>query len=161
MAGPPVAQLNRSENRTPVPLSFQPITIGANVALQEPLTRRGKGPGLLLITSAKYGGRQARSDGGVQKTLDPEPLQKWAEEGFVVVEVKVIDDATDAGREAFRESLTTALEAFKTSTATLENLVNPNSLGPNSLGVISRSSFSELSGPSEIDGAHGNKRTVN
>ncbi|PQE30157.1 carboxymethylenebutenolidase protein [Rutstroemia sp. NJR-2017a WRK4] len=146
MADLPVAQLNPSENRTPVPLSFHPITIDANVALQEPLTRRGIGPGLLLITPAKYGGREARNDGGVQKTLDPEPLQKWAEEGFVVVEVKVIDDATDAVREAFKESLAAALGAFKTSTAKCTD--------PHSLGVISRLSFSELSGPSEINGAH-------
>ncbi|PQE05661.1 carboxymethylenebutenolidase protein [Rutstroemia sp. NJR-2017a BBW] len=145
MADPPVAQLNPSENRTPIPLSFHPVTIDANVALQEPLTRRGIGPGLLLITPAKYGGREARNDGGVQKTLDPEPLQKWAEEGFVVVEVKVVDDATDAVREAFKESLTTALEAFKTSTAKCTD--------PHKLGVIMV--------PSELEGAHGNRRTMN
>src|SRR3954463_6305789 len=118
MADPSVVESNHSEDRTPFSsLSFQPITVDANVALQEPLTRRGIGPGLLLITSAKDSGRKTRKDAEVQKNLDPEPLQKWAEEGFVVVEVKVIDDATDAGREAFRDSLTTALEAFKTATA--------------------------------------------
>jgi carboxymethylenebutenolidase len=134
MADPSVIESNDTEDRTPFPsLSLRPITIDANVALQEPLTRRGIGPGLLLITSAKYSGRKARTDGDVQKTLDPEPLQKWAEEGFVVVEVKVIDDTTDAGREAFGESLTTALEALKISTAKCTN--------PHSLGVISRLSF--------------------
>ncbi|KAM3084584.1 hypothetical protein ACMFMG_001314 [Clarireedia jacksonii] len=124
MADPSAVHLNHSEDPShSTSLSFQPITIDANVALQEPLTRRGIGPGLLLITSAKYGGRK---DGDVQKSLDPEPLQKWAEEGFVVVGVKAIDDATDTGRRAFTQSLARALEAFKTSTA---KCTNPNILG--------------------------------
>ena len=77
----------------PAPLpSASRIQVAPNVGLQPPLSRRGKGPALLIITPGEYTGRNAATP---VKTLDPEPLQKWAEEGFAVVEVKVqLDDQT-------------------------------------------------------------------
>jgi carboxymethylenebutenolidase len=71
-------------------LEFKPVQISENVTLQTPLSRLGKGPGLILLVSGNY---QSRSSTDITKTLDPEPQQKWAEEGFAVVEVKV-DPAT-------------------------------------------------------------------
>ena len=71
----------------PAPLpSAKPIQIGSNVVLQPPLSRRGRGPALLIITPGEYTGRDGS---GSKRILDPEPLQKWAEEGFAVAEVKV------------------------------------------------------------------------
>ena len=67
-------------------LSAKPISVATDVLLQTPLSRRGKGPGLLLIVPNNY---QGRISADFNKTLDPEPLQKWAEEGFAVVEVRV------------------------------------------------------------------------
>jgi hypothetical protein len=54
--------------------------------LQLPLSRRGKGPGLLIFVPKTY---TASALGSGQKTLDPEPIQKWAEEGFTVVQIAV------------------------------------------------------------------------
>jgi carboxymethylenebutenolidase len=71
-------------------LAFRPRHMADNVSLQNPLSRYGKGPGLLLLVPKDY---KSRSSTDITKTLDPEPQQKWAEEGFAVVEVKV-DPAT-------------------------------------------------------------------
>lgn len=67
-------------------LEFKPVRLSENVTLQTPLSRLGKGPGLILLVSKDY---NSRSSADITKTLDPEPQQKWAEEGFAVVEVKV------------------------------------------------------------------------
>ena len=81
--------LHSSESK-PIPIpSAKPIQVAPNVILQPPLSRRGDGPPLLIINPSNYTGRKV-SD--YKKTLDPEPLQKWAEEGFAVVEVKVGSD---------------------------------------------------------------------
>lgn len=73
-----------------VPLpSAKPVQLGPSIVLHPPLSRRGEGPALLIITPSEYTGRNAND---LKETLDPEPLQKWAEEGFAVVEVKVGSD---------------------------------------------------------------------
>ncbi|KAH7390114.1 hypothetical protein BKA64DRAFT_113621 [Cadophora sp. MPI-SDFR-AT-0126] len=66
-------------------LSAKPISVATDVLLQTPLSRRGEGPGLLLIVPKTY---QGRNSADANKTLDPEPLQKWAEEGFAVAEAR-------------------------------------------------------------------------
>jgi len=58
------------------------ITLSENVVLQPPLTRRGTGPGLItFLPSSSFAARTGK------KPLDPEPVQKWAEEGFAVLGV--------------------------------------------------------------------------
>jgi carboxymethylenebutenolidase len=69
-------------------LTTKPHCVADNVTLQTPLSRRGIGPGLLVLVPSAYCGT---SSGTSSKTLDPEPLQKWAEEGFAVIQVKVAD----------------------------------------------------------------------
>lgn len=64
--------------------SFSPTTLAANVRLQRPLSRRGNGPGLMIFLAGPYSSPKVPA-----KCLDPEPLQKWAEEGFAVVEVMI------------------------------------------------------------------------
>lgn len=89
--------------QVPLP-SANPIHLNANVVLQPPLSRRGKGPGILIFMPSGYKGRDTNDF----KTLDPEPLQKWAEEGFATVQVKVesdyqgFEDACDKGVEALK-----------------------------------------------------------
>jgi carboxymethylenebutenolidase len=97
--------VDSSESKT-VPLpSAKPVQIGSNVVLQPPLSRRGKGPALLIITPGEYTGR----DGNVlKKILEPEPLQKWAEEGFTVAEVKV-----GSHFESFLDGCQKGIEALK------------------------------------------------
>ncbi|KAK3354012.1 hypothetical protein B0T25DRAFT_545828 [Lasiosphaeria hispida] len=57
-----------------------------NISIQPPLSRRGTGPGLILIVSDDLNLR------GHDKTLDPPPLQKWAEESYAVGQILVGDD---------------------------------------------------------------------
>jgi carboxymethylenebutenolidase len=59
----------------------RPQRISPHVTLQAPLSRRGRGPGLVLVLD-HYAAIEAS-----EKHLDPPPLQKWAEEGFAVVQV--------------------------------------------------------------------------
>ena len=98
-------EVDSSENK-PVPLpSAKPVQLGHNVLLHAPLSRRGKGPALLIVTPSEYLGHKA---GDPKKTIDPEPLQKWAEEGFAVVEVKV-----GSSFQTFKDGCTTGIEALQ------------------------------------------------
>ena len=51
------------------------------LTLQPPLSRRGRGPGLILLLDPTQPYHRST------KTLDPPPLQKWAEEGYAVAQV--------------------------------------------------------------------------
>jgi carboxymethylenebutenolidase len=71
------------------PLPNAPVVaVAEHIAIQPPLTRRGTGPGLILVVSANA--PLGRSD----KTLDPPPQQKWAEEGYAVAQIVLAGDAT-------------------------------------------------------------------
>ncbi|KAK9343427.1 hypothetical protein V1522DRAFT_413190, partial [Lipomyces starkeyi] len=52
-----------------------------NAVLQPPLSRRGHGPGLVIIIP------ETHCDISCKVTLYPHPMQKWAEEGFAIVRV--------------------------------------------------------------------------
>jgi carboxymethylenebutenolidase len=64
--------------------SAKPVQLGdtGKIVVQPPLSRCGQGPGLLLLRPATYAGYQQQST-----SLDPEPLQKWAEESFAVAQI--------------------------------------------------------------------------
>jgi carboxymethylenebutenolidase len=66
-------------------------TISPSLTIQPPLSRRGKGPGIILVLD-HYALLQ-NSD----KHIDPPPLQKWAEEGYAVAQVLVPGKAEDGG----------------------------------------------------------------
>ena len=68
-----------------------PQEISPHLTLQPPLCRRGHGPGLILVVD-----HYALLDKS-EKSLDPPPLQKWAEEGFAVVQIQVPGNADDGG----------------------------------------------------------------
>ena len=68
-----------------------PQQISPHLTLQPPLSRRGKGPGLILVLD-----HYALIEPS-EKHLDPPPLQKWAEEGFAVVQVLVPGKVEDGG----------------------------------------------------------------
>ncbi|KAE8441717.1 hypothetical protein EG329_004503 [Mollisiaceae sp. DMI_Dod_QoI] len=57
-----------------------------NAMVQLPLSRRGRGPGLLIFLPKDY---SPQKKNGKIESLDPEPLQKWAEEGFSVVQLTI------------------------------------------------------------------------
>lgn len=59
--------------------------ITPNITLLEPLSRRGYGPGLVILVSesgAVDGVSATRIENGI-----PGPLMKWAEESYTVVEI--------------------------------------------------------------------------
>ncbi|KAL7934103.1 hypothetical protein V8C35DRAFT_303207 [Trichoderma chlorosporum] len=69
----------------PPPPSAPSSVLGPSSVLQPPLTRRGSGPGLVLILPSPSAIPQLGPD--TKRPLDPEPLLKWAEEGFAVVAI--------------------------------------------------------------------------
>lgn len=60
------------------------VDLSPHVVIQPPLSRCGHGPGLVLIRPLCYATCQQQN-----KTLDPEPLKKWAEESFTVAQITV------------------------------------------------------------------------
>ncbi|EIM79786.1 uncharacterized protein STEHIDRAFT_135598 [Stereum hirsutum FP-91666 SS1] len=79
----------------PVPLPSAPLQIiseSPSIVLQPPLTRRGTGPGL-IVTLPPSLSLQPNPKG---KPLDPEPVQKWAEEGFAVVGITATETELEA-----------------------------------------------------------------
>ena len=65
-------------------LSSAPVNLSPYVTIHPPLSRCGHGPGLILIRPVCYVTCQQQN-----KTLDPEPLKKWAEESFTVAQITV------------------------------------------------------------------------
>lgn len=82
--------------------SAKPYKVSEGIQIQPPLTRRGHGPGLVLLIPE---GIDTKFH---EKTLDPPPLQKWAEEGWAVAEIRVSND--DSG---FQKRLNDALAALQ------------------------------------------------
>ncbi|KAF2682617.1 hypothetical protein K458DRAFT_306646 [Lentithecium fluviatile CBS 122367] len=72
-----------ASSQNPTQSQPQPQSISPHLTLQPPLSRRGHGPGLILVVD-HYAALSAS-----EKSLDPPPLVKWAEEGFAVVQVMV------------------------------------------------------------------------
>ncbi|KAF7354940.1 hypothetical protein MSAN_01408900 [Mycena sanguinolenta] len=82
---PPQLYDPNSPDEQPVALPSAPqITLAEGVILQSPLTRRGTGPGLIAFIPPDSTLNLSPKSGD-DKPLDPEPVQKWAEEGFAVV----------------------------------------------------------------------------
>ncbi|CRL25915.1 unnamed protein product [Penicillium camemberti] len=62
------------------------VTLAPNVTLQPPLSRRGHGPGLIVIDPG-YDLPYIPSAELPSTTLDPVPQYKWAEEGYAVLRI--------------------------------------------------------------------------
>ncbi|KAI0424345.1 hypothetical protein F5Y09DRAFT_324606 [Xylaria sp. FL1042] len=110
------------KEEAPVPLPSAPIIqLAGSATLQPPLTRRGYGPGLIIITPGDPlspsvpKGQQEGSDGpGSQdiKTLDPLPQKKWAEEGYSVVQIDPSGNQGEGGWD-IATALSQAIEALE------------------------------------------------
>jgi carboxymethylenebutenolidase len=88
---------------TAAPPVRPPIILTPDITLQSPLSRRGHGPGLVLVVD-----HYAALDESATN-LDPPPLQKWAEEGFAVAQIKVPGRVGEGGEFPLER----ALEALK------------------------------------------------
>lgn len=73
-----------SDNETSAPsLPNSPLEIiSPYCSVQPPLSRRGAGPGLIVLLPSPED-----IEPSSHRPLDPEPVQKWAEEGFAVAAV--------------------------------------------------------------------------
>jgi carboxymethylenebutenolidase len=82
--------------------SAKSVVLGPGITIQPPLSRLGHGPGLIILTPTT----SSKSASGPDYLS---PLQKWAEEGFAVVELQVaFVDSTGS----VEKSLDVALDAL-------------------------------------------------
>jgi len=72
--------------------------------VQPPLSRRGKGPPLILLILDHL------DLSGHAKTLDPPPLKKWAEEGYAVAQLRF---SADDKLSSIQRSIKTAVEDLR------------------------------------------------
>jgi carboxymethylenebutenolidase len=74
---------------SPPPLPKTKLTgIKPGITILDPLSRRGEGPGLLVLVE-ESGVLGDASDTRIERGI-PCPLMKWAEEGYTVVEITQI-----------------------------------------------------------------------
>jgi carboxymethylenebutenolidase len=65
-----------------LPLPSAPVIQATpSVTIQPPLSRAGKGPGLIILIDQECATKAST------ESIDPPPLQKWAEESFVVAQI--------------------------------------------------------------------------
>lgn len=80
-------------SKPPPPLPVTEITaIVPGVSLLRPLSRRGFGPGVIILTSDL-------EDSLAIKEGVPAPMLKWAEEGYTVIEIQAKALTTSTGKE--------------------------------------------------------------
>ncbi|KAI1742391.1 hypothetical protein F4680DRAFT_31023 [Xylaria scruposa] len=113
------------KEETPVPLPSAPIVhLAGNATLQPPLTRRGYGPGLIIITPGDPPSTERTPNEGQEKSdkpdsaktnpLDPLPQKKWAEEGYAVVRLNFEDGKEEWGIETALNQAIKVLETLET-----------------------------------------------
>lgn len=94
-------------SKPPPPLPSPALTaLGPGASLLRPLSRRGTGPGIILLTADAEDPLAIRD--GV-----PSPLVKWAEEGYTVVEIQARALLrADGGDDGAQQVLKSAVEAL-------------------------------------------------
>lgn len=76
-----------------MPLPSAPsVPLAPNASLQPPLSRRGHGPGIIILDPG-YELPALPSAVSASEPIDPPPQYKWAEEGYAVVRVAIRSDA--------------------------------------------------------------------
>ncbi|KAK4202333.1 hypothetical protein QBC40DRAFT_276575 [Triangularia verruculosa] len=76
--------------------------------IQTPLSRRGTGPGLIIVSGRNV--QDSLAEDAVTQTLDPQPRKKWAEEGYTVADLRLDDVLSPHRRWEIKEQLVKALE---------------------------------------------------
>ena len=112
-------QMTRPTSYDPQSLDEQPvhlpnaglIQISSDIVLQPPLSRRGTGPGIIIFLPDSA--HLVLADQSAAKPLDPDPITKWAEEGFAVVAITgTSSDEVPSAAKALKEALE-ALQALE------------------------------------------------
>lgn len=83
------------------------VDLGSNIFLQPPLSRCGHGPGLIIIRPSGFADCQSNNT-----SLDPEPLQKWAEESYAVAQI-TLDSVSSADEDRVADLARTALNGLR------------------------------------------------
>ena len=92
-----------AEADVPLPLpSALSQRLTRDITIQPPLSRLGRGPGLVLFVDSTI------DTGTPSESLDPPPLQKWAEEGYAVAQIDISRSST-----AYEQTLKVAISALK------------------------------------------------
>ena len=109
---PPTFYDPQSLDEQPVPLpNAALIQISPHIVLQPPLSRRGTGPGIVIFLPDSV--NLVLADQRTTKPLDPDPITKWAEEGFAVVAItSTCSDQVISAAQALKEGLE-ALQALE------------------------------------------------
>jgi carboxymethylenebutenolidase len=81
------------------------VHVAPSVTIQPPLSRAGKGPGLIILVD------QESATKASTESIDPPPLQKWAEESFVVAQIDL-----SRLQKSFEETLSDTLVFIKDHT---------------------------------------------
>ncbi|OAA64021.1 LEA domain protein [Cordyceps fumosorosea ARSEF 2679] len=83
-------------SQPPAPLPSAPLQrLATGISLQPPLTRRGFGPGLIILTTGdEYDEEVTHRDDA------PTPVLKWAEEGYAVVQISAAAIASSGAEKA-------------------------------------------------------------
>lgn len=81
--------IKMAETETSLP-SAPLVDLGQNVVIQPPLSRCGRGPGLIIVRPIEYSQCHQKND-----SLDPEPIKKLAEESYAVVQITVDHGSSD------------------------------------------------------------------
>ena len=102
---PPTAYDPQSLDEQSVPLpNAALIQISSDIVLQPPLSRRGTGPGIIMFLPDST--HLVLADQSTVKSLDPDPITKWAEEGFAVVAItSTSSDQVPSAAQALKEAL--------------------------------------------------------
>ncbi|KAK6003427.1 hypothetical protein QM012_009198 [Aureobasidium pullulans] len=92
-----------NESEKPLSLPSAPaINVSPAVTVQPPLSRAGKGPALIVLVDQEAA-RNASMD-----SIEPSPLQKWAEESYVVAQVDL-----KKLQKSFEETLSETISFIK------------------------------------------------
>ncbi|THZ29656.1 hypothetical protein D6C91_01454 [Aureobasidium pullulans] len=90
------------EKSLPLP-SAPVINVSPLVVIQPPLSRIGKGPALIILIDQESASKPTAD------SIDPPPLQKWAEESFVVARI----DLSKLPTKDFEATLSNTIDAVK------------------------------------------------
>lgn len=105
---PPTSYDPESLDEQPIPLpNAALLRISQNIVLQLPLSRRGTGPGIVIFLPDPA--QVVFTNQSAPKPLDPDPIIKWAEEGFAVVAITGSNDLP-----SIVQALKEALEVLQT-----------------------------------------------